>query len=290
MTLSGCSKSSPSGPETPAGPAEAAVVGEAVGSVTIKALVNGSGGLQAESPGQTFSTAPCPSGGKVDLIYVRTYTPGDSEVDTSALKAVFTQCSLSSSASSVSMTGELAMSGIYRGMSQPLSLRMTGSLTTSAGNCAVDGTVVITGQFDGTSCGLPTKVNPVPRSPAALAAVGNYALAVLAGSSLPRVVVTSPCTGYMNTGGLSLRNDGTFEITMFGSFVCANGPGPNVSYAEAGWWAMLDNGSIVFSTIEPHLFKPSAGTVSGSSVLLDLDVPSSAKDIPPARMAATFTR
>lgn len=290
MALSACSKSSPGEPDAPAGPAEAAVVGEAVGSVTIKALVNGGGGAQADSPGQTFSTAACPSGGKVDLVYVRTYTPGAGEVDTSALKAVFSQCSLASSASSVHMTGELAMAGLYRGPSQPLSLHLTGSLTTSAGSCAVDGTVVITGQFDGMSCGIQTKVTPAPRSPAALAAVGTYSLTVLGGSSLPRIVVTSPCTGYMNTGGLSLRNDGTFEITMFGSFVCLNGPGPNVSYAEGGVWAMLDSGSIVFSTIDPHLFKPSPGSVTGSSVSLDLDVPSSAPNIPPTRMSAVFVR
>lgn len=286
VALSACSKSSPGGPS--ASSVEAALVGEGVGSVTMKALIGA--GQQPGSAGQTFATAPCPSAGRVDLVYVRDYTPSGGEVDTSALKAVFTSCALSSAGSAIDMTGELSMSGMYRGVSQPVSLRLSGTLNTSAGSCAVDGSVAVTGQFDGTSCGIPTKVDPKPRSPQALAAVGTYSLRQLGGSPLPRVVVTSPCTGYMNTGGLSLRNDGTYEITMFGSFMCSNGPGPNVSYAEPGTWAMLDNGSIVFSTISTHLFAPGQAAVSGSSVSVDVDVPSSSPSIPPTRMSAVFEK
>jgi hypothetical protein len=288
LVLSGCDKAQPPGAPSAPDNTQAAVVGEAVGSVTMHALI--AGGQQPGSAGQTFSTAPCQSGGRVDLVFVRDHTPTGGEVDTSALKAVFGGCALTAEGSSVQMTGELSMSGIYRGLSEPVSLRLSGTLSTSAGSCLVDGSVVVTGQFDGTACGIPTKADPKPRSPAALAAVGTYALTQLGGSSLPRVVVTSPCIGSMNTGGLSLRADGTYEITMFGSFVCANGPGPNVSYAEPGTWAMLDNGSIVFSTISPHLFKPGTATVTGSSVSVDVDVPSSAPDIPPTRMGAVFTR
>jgi hypothetical protein len=240
------------------------------------------------SAGQAFGTAPCPSGGRVDLIYVRTYVPADGVVDTSALKAVYVQCA--GAGTSVQVSGDLAMSGMYQGTSQPATLRVSGTLTTSAGDCPIDGSLELTGVFNGTACGATMRVTPPPRSAAAVAAVGTYSLSVLGGSSLPRVVVTRPCIGSMNTGGLALRSDGTYEITMFGSFVCANGPGPNVSYAEPGTWALLGNNTIVFSTLNTRLFAASAATVSGSSVSVDLDVPSSAPDIPPTRMSAIFTK
>jgi hypothetical protein len=297
----GCGgKSSPSGPSGPS-QSDTSAIAETVGSVTMSALftggqqagVAGVGHSAAFSPqasaGQNYGSASCPSGGRVDLIYVREYVPANGAVDTSALKAVFAQCALASGGSSVQLNGDLGMSGMYNGASQPVSLHLSGTLTTSSGGCAVDGSVALSGSFTGTTCGMQTNVKPPPRSPAALAAVANYALSILGGSSLPRVVVTQPCIGSMDTGSLALRSDGTYEIAMRGSFVCANGPGPNVSYSEAGTWAMHGN-MIVFSTINTTLFNASAAGVNGSAISMDLDVPSSAPNIPPTRMSATFTR
>jgi hypothetical protein len=304
--VSGCGGKSPSAPSAP-GQAQAAVVAETVGSVTMAALFAGAQqagvslkagvsrlGFVGTGPhagaGQMYGTASCPSGGRVDLVYVRDYVVAGGVVDTSAIKAVYAQCSLASGGTSVQMNGELVMSGMYQGASQPADLRLSGKLNTSAGECAVEGNVAGSGTFNGTACGIPQQATPQPRSAAALAAVGNYSLKVLDGSALPRVVVTSPCIGYMDTGGLSLKSDGKYEITMFGSFVCLNGPGPNVSYAEQGSWGLLGNDTIVLSAFGRLLFAASAATVSGSSVSMDLDVPSSAPNIPPTRMAATFAR
>jgi len=297
----GCGGKSGSSPSAPS-QSDTSGIAETIGSVTMSALFTGGqqagvssvGHSEAFSPqaaaGQNYGSAFCPSGGHVDLTYVREYVPVNGLLDTTALKAVFVQCSPASGGSSPQLNGELGMSGMYYGASQPVSLHLSGSLTTSAGGCAIDGSVVLSGSFNGTACGIPTNVTARPRSAAALAAVGNYALSVLGGSSLPRVVVKSPCIGSMDTGALALRSDGTYEISMRGSFVCANGPGPNVSYAEPGTWALHGNNMIVFSTINTTLFSASAAALNGSSISLDLDVPSSAPDIPPTRMSATFTR
>jgi hypothetical protein len=263
------------------------------------ALVSGGSGSDAGlaqltysphgSAGQIHGSAQCLTGGRVDLVFVREYVPTGGSFDTSALKAVFSQCSFTRDGASVQMNGELTLSGAYQGVSQPVEVRLSGSLSTSAGDCPVDASLTLTGSFSGTACGQFEQVRPQARSAAALAAVGNYALTVLGGSSLPRVVVNEPCIGYMNSGALALRADGTYEISMLGSFVCLNGPGPNVSYAEPGYWALVGD-TIVVSTIGTHLFAPSGIALGGSSVTMQLDVPSSAPDIPPARMAATFTR
>jgi hypothetical protein len=239
--------------------------------------------------GQIYGTAACATGGRVDLIYTRTYVVSGS-LDTTAIKAVFVQCSFSGGGTSGQVNGELALSGSYAGPSQPVTIRMSGSVTTTLGECAIAGDVDLTGVFTGAACGVQTSTTPQPQSPAAQAAVGTYALTVLGASSLPRVVVLSPCIGSMDRGGLLLRGDGTFEMSMDGSFVCANGPGPNVSYVETGRWALLGENTIVLSTFGSRVFSASAGTLNGSSITMDLDVPSSAPDIPPTRMSATFTK
>jgi hypothetical protein len=303
-SLAGCGGKSPSEPSTPDN-TEAAAVAETVGGATMSAFFSGGlpAGMQAginrvnrsgslsphAAAGNTFGSAACPTGGRVDIVYVRAYTPEGTSVDTSALKAVFAQCALATAGASVQVNGELAMSGMFHGASQPVTLRLSGRLTTSAGECDVDGGVELTGAFNGSACGIPAQTTPAARSPAALAAVGSYALSVLGGSSLPRVFVDRPCVGYMNSGGLILNADGTYEMSMFGSFVCLNGPGPSVSFVEPGTWALF-GGNIVFSALNTTLYRASPASVSGGSISVDVDVPSAAPDIPPTRMSATFTR
>jgi hypothetical protein len=306
----GCgSKSSPASPSTNTlNESARSAIADTVGSATMAALFAGSaqsgtsgvqsvdrvfrsggGSFPQASSGQTYSTSSCTGGGRVDLVYVRDYVPAGGVLDTSALKAVFAQCAFSGSGSSGQLNGQLAMSGSYQGVDQTLSIRVTGMLSTSSGDCTVDGNFDLTGAFSGTACGAPAKSTPSPRSSAAQAAVGSYGLSQLDGQGLPRVVVDRPCTGYMDTGSLNLKSDGTYDMTMHGFFVCNNGDGPKVSYAEPGTWAMFDGNTIVFATAG-RLFQPSSAAVGGGAASMRVDVPSSAPDIPPARMTAVFRK
>jgi len=303
----GCGSKSPNAPSTNVLDASArSAIADTVGSTMMAALFAGGAqsGASVVTPNRTsgdmafphavsgtpYATSSCSGGGRLDLVYVRDYVPSGGVFDTSALKAVFAQCVFAGSGSSGQLNGQLTMSGMYQGVDQVVSIRVTGTLTTSSSDCTVDGTFNATGSFSGTACGAPATSTPVPKSPTAQAAVGSYGLGVLDGQTLPRQVVDRPCIGYMDSGGLNLKADGTYDMTMHGYFVCANGDGPKVSYAEPGTWAMLGSNTVVFATVGNRLFSPSAASVSGSSASLSLDVPSSAPDIPPTRMAAVFRK
>jgi len=308
-SAAGCGSKSPDSPSTNVlnESARTAIAGT-VGSTMMAALFAGgaqSGGSNVTlnrigpsdyaafpqaATGQTYSTSSCSGGGRVDLVYVRNYVPSGGVIDTSALKAVFTQCVFAGSGSSGQLNGQLTMSGMYQGVDQIVTIRVSGTLTTSSTDCTVDGTFDVTGSFSGTACGAPAKSAPAPTSPSAQAALGSYALSVLDGQALPRQVVDRPCIGYMDSGGLNLKADGTYDMTMHGYFVCLNGDGPKVSYADSGTWAVLGSNTVVFATVGKSVFGPSAASVSGSSASLSLDVPSSAPDIPPTRMAAVFRK
>ncbi|HVZ24186.1 MAG TPA: hypothetical protein VG871_24105 [Vicinamibacterales bacterium] len=112
--------------------------------------------------GETYATVSCPSGGRLDLVYVRDYVPAKGDVDASALKGVYTACAFPSGGSPFQMSGELALTGHYFGSAHAPTVQTSGSLTTSSGPCSLSGSVDGSGAFAGTACGTPVAATPAP--------------------------------------------------------------------------------------------------------------------------------
>jgi hypothetical protein len=298
-----CAKNGPSDAGVSAG--QAIALADALANVTMAALVSGGaqvglnhaghaaeargGGPAQAAPGQVYGTALCPAGGQVRLIYREAFNPGGGFINGSVLRAVYEDCAFNNGGASLAFSGELSLSGQYRGTSEPSTITVSGSLTTPAGACAVDGAVGVTGSFSGTACGTSAQTTPTPTSPAAVAAVGTYTLRTLGGAGLPVVSVTQPCIGFIDAGALSLGSDGKYVISMPGHFECSNGPGPVLQHSENGMWAVLAGGTIVFSPTNT-LFKPSSTALNGGAMSFSVDVPSDSPNIPPTRMTAVFSR
>jgi hypothetical protein len=243
----------------------------------------------AATAGETFGRSDCADGGSVSLVYVRAYTPPAGNLDVSALKAVFGNC-VTGGTPSLQLSGELTLSGHYVGPRAESSVRVSGSLTTASGSCAVDAGLGIIGSFSGTACGTDQQTNPRPASPAAQAAVGAYTLRSLDGLTFPFLYVTAPCDGYMDSGTLTLSSDGTYQVSMTSSFVCMNGPGPTNIHTEVGRWSMLVENTVVFATVNTTLFNAAPGALAGSVLTVVLDVPTGQPGLQAPRMTAVFGR
>ena len=174
----GGSSTSPSA-ANPAAPsaAQATATGQNIGILTIAALRSGatplgvlnvrSGDQSRVSPrafnGTKYSTIDCPLGGRVDAIYTRDYVPSGNDIDLAAIRLVFTDCAFTTGGVPFQLNGTLTLSGHYFGSQGTPDIHLSGSLTTSTGPCAVDGTVSVSGAFGGNACG--TSMSATPATP-----------------------------------------------------------------------------------------------------------------------------
>jgi hypothetical protein len=110
--------------------------------------------------GAPFSTMSCPVSGRMDAVYTRDYAPSGNAIDLSAIRLVFTDCAFTTGGVPFQISGTLTLSGQYFGSQGTPDIHLSGSLTTSTGACAVDGTVVVSGAFGGTACGTSMTATP----------------------------------------------------------------------------------------------------------------------------------
>ncbi|MDP3719955.1 MAG: hypothetical protein Q8T13_19515 [Acidobacteriota bacterium] len=217
--------------------------------------------------GSTFSSVNCPGSGKMDLIYVRDYTPTSAGVDLTALKAVLTSCVTTADAPALS--GELAMAGTYTGSGQAAPITLTGSLTTSAGGCAITGAVTAAGSFSGTACGAtvaattpPPIATPTPAPAPTLSATGTW---------------TGTWTNYDPRFSCG-RSDNSVRMTLTQS-------GANLS-GSMTW-------TITSSYYSPDVGKTQTfeitGTANGSAVTLTLGPASGTATMTATSMTGAFT-
>jgi hypothetical protein len=252
---------------TPSG-AQSTSIATGIGGFVAQALVTGGGqfGIAAvrsgtitrmAASGSTFSSASCTGGGKVDLIYVREYTPTSAGVDLSALKAAFASCA--TAAGAPTMSGDLAMSGTYTSPRQTGAASLSGSLTTSAGACSISGTVSAGGSFSGTACGNAI-ASTTPATPIAAPAP--------APPPTPTPTPTSSLTGTWR-GTLTTfdpqgstpcgRDENTFQMSLTQS-------GNDVSGSVT--WTITQ--SFNPSDVGKSFTQPLTGTASGSTVTMTI--------------------
>jgi hypothetical protein len=246
---------------------QATSIATGIGGFTAQALVTGGGqfGIAAVGPGTirraaasgaTFSSANCTGGGKVDLIYVREYTPTSAGVDLSALKATFTSCATAADAPTVS--GDLTMSGTYSSSKQTGTASLSGSLTTSAGACTVTGTVTASGSFSGTACGN-TIAATTPTTPIAAPVPTPTPTPTPTASSLTGTwrgtLTTFDPQGSTPCG----RDENTFQMTITQS---GNDVSGSVTWTITQSFSPPDVGK--------SFTQPVTGTVSGSTVTMTI--------------------
>lgn len=294
MCVSACS------PTAPSASGQAALVAEALGRATMTAMQVGAfpAGAPKLSPdaplispsgvalaGQPFGRATCPGGGTVEIRYARDSAFSDAAIDASALTAVYRACGASGGGSLAQVHGELELTGTYTG-SADSSVRLSGTVATSHGDCVVDAVLGSAGGFKGSVCGVYAEVSPS----AAHEAVGVYALHFLDGQLLPVVRVEEPCPGFIDSGTLALLPDGTYSLLLVSHVECHDGTGTEHTSGESGRWSELVGGTVVFerspaSSVSHGL---SVASWTNPTVRVLMDVPSFTPGVAPTRMLAVF--
>ena len=138
-----------------------------------------------------------------------------------------------------------------------------------------------------------TSSGSTPTAPSAevTAAAGTYSLVSIDGATLPTVTVTTPCTGFTDSGTLALTTPSSYNVGLKAHFICISGPGPVVTTDESGTWT-VSGGNITFTPTPRSgpILTMSVAALSGSTLTLSFDAPSYGQGIPDRRVSSVWRK